>query len=115
MGVGGVTLLMLVTMVLTTSPAFGKGCEPASVGHGRTVVTDRTVSRNDSSEQLGGRRDLSSRQIRPSGGGVCLPIALPDRSPQSIRRALGETADAPVRIPTDRVRVSLLNLPPPAC
>lgn len=114
LGVSGVTLLMLVTLALTTTPALSKGRDVGTLdatrllaGTERALLTERAVKR------LSGQREVPNRQIRPAGSGSFLSIARPVLLPLLALRAAiaSETAFAPLS--AARVELALLNLPPP--
>lgn len=114
LGVSGVTLLMLVTLALTTTPALAKGrdigtCDATRLQQAteRAMPTERAVKRHS------GQREVPNRQIRPVGSGSLpsvasvIPVSLPVIEP---------TAAADVGFassPDERVLIALLNLPPP--
>jgi hypothetical protein len=113
-GVSGVTLLMLVTLVLTTSPALGKARDAVSSAQPLQDLTAAPRIGNPRAEpRIGGRREQASRETRPSSGeAITQPAAAIDKSgflAESPRIPSGDSDPAP----TARIRVALLNLPPP--
>jgi hypothetical protein len=114
MGVGGVTLLMLVTMVLTTSPAFGRPSETGLAGSQEAQFTSiRTQGSEAPAQRVDRRRSITPRQIRPSGQILALTLRPSAATLKTARTAVLPLVDRPVLTPRDRLRVSLLNLPPP--
>ncbi len=116
LGVSGVTLLMLVTLALTTTPTLAKGREIGTYNSTRLQqATERAMPTERAIKRLSGQREVPDRQIRPVGSGSLfsaasvIPLSLPTIEP---------TAAAVVGIascPDERVLIALLNLPPPLC
>jgi hypothetical protein len=111
--VGGVTLLLLVSLVLTGAPALGRTADlgqltgPAGGPEHRLTNVQRT-------EVRAARRDHARPQIKPTGGAVIAPVRVTALRPTAQVGALPSAPPA-ARPPTaGRVRVALLNLPPPA-
>jgi hypothetical protein len=113
MGVGGVTLLMLVTMVLTTSPAFGRGSELGIAGGRAEFTSERVQAPDGAGHKIGGRKVAAPRQVRPSGQGLALVENRLKAAAASANSAVLPSVECPIWAPDDMVRVSLLNLPPP--
>jgi hypothetical protein len=111
LGVGGLTLLMVVTMVLT-GPALGRGAVALERGNADWAV-QRATPTDGAGHRLGGRRQLASNQVRPVGGGVIVAMSRPERTLSGVCAAFGAPAVQPVMRQGDRVGVRLLNLPPP--
>jgi hypothetical protein len=114
LGVSGITLLMVVTMVLT-GPALGR-CHAASLGSGggHEFATQRVAATDGAGHRLGGRRQMSSTQVRPVGGGIIIALARPAHTLASVRLIARFPSVVPTIGAGDRVDVRLLNLPPPA-
>lgn len=113
-GVSGVTLLMLVTMVLTASPALGRATDLSVADVDRTArIGERATHTPRAEPRVGGRRELAPRQIQPAGGGVALA---PERA--RVCPVVRSGQSAPIReagpaMASRRVPVWLLNTPPP--
>lgn len=112
LGVGGVTLLMLVTLVLTTSPALGRSRQLGTVEQSRSLALQERTAPTQRAEPRSGRRELANRQIRPAGSGSILSLAQRPRTPLVPIAARAEATPV-AQSPTDRMGPLLLNLPPP--
>lgn len=114
LGVGGITLLMVVTMVLT-GPALGRSLGPAAPGSGGfDLSSQRMASTDGAGHRLGGRRQMSSNQVRPVGGGIIIAMSRPERTLASVRSVAPFCVNEVPALPTDLVGERLLNLPPPS-
>ncbi len=114
LGVSGVTLLMLVTLVLTTSPALGRAKDVGPVDQSRSLaIQERTVPSQRVEQRQGGPRKLANRQIRPSGSGFVLSFARALRSPLAAIVSQHPELTGSTDSPSGRVGLMLLNLPPP--
>lgn len=114
MGVGGFTLLMLVTMVLTTSPVLGRASEASLADFGRAERSSvRAQSGAQTGQRVSGRKLTAPRQVRPFG--QCLSAVSRGivGSLNPARTAVHPRVERTMWPPADVVRVSLLNLPPP--
>lgn len=114
LGVSGVTLLMLVTLALTTTPALSKGREVGTLDATRLLAgTERALPTERAVKRLSGQREVPNRQIRPVGSGSCVgispPVLLPLLALRPVTAPLVEIAP----LPAGRVELALLNLPPP--
>ncbi|HMN40029.1 MAG TPA: hypothetical protein PKE29_04235 [Phycisphaerales bacterium] len=114
LGVSGITLLMVVTMVLS-GPALGRAGDPLATGpRGLDQAVERVVPTDGAGHRLGGRRQLSSNHTRPVGGWAMVAKSRPTRTLASVCGELDIPAAAPPVTVGDRVGVRLLNLPPPS-
>jgi hypothetical protein len=116
LGVSGVTLLMLVTLVLTTSPALGRSRDLGAIDSTRTQVgSERALPTERAEKRVGGQREVPNRHIRPVGSGLILSLARRVPSPLAAIVPVNSHQPPIGCIPADRIAVALLNLPPPAC
>ena len=114
LGVGGVTLLMLVTLVLTTSPALGRGRDAGTpTPTGSESYSERSVPTQRAEQRLGGRRELANRQMRPVGTGFILSLARAVPAPDAAIEPRSVAAVSVASTPSMLVRLMVLNLPPP--
>ncbi len=111
LGVSGMTLLMLVTLVLTTSPVLARGRDPDTMGPTRLqTASQRALPTQRAEKRLGGQREIPNRQIRTICSGYLLLLAKPVQMPL-VAVVAAQTKLA--WVPSDRVVLALLNLPPP--
>jgi hypothetical protein len=114
MGVSGVTLLMLVTMVLTSSPAFGRSSELKLAGSGLPELASERYAPTEAAEsRIGGKRVAAHRHVRPSGQRLAVFALRLIDSIRAARSAVAPSVERQMWPPDEIVQVSWLSLPPP--